>query len=127
MGFASAEARCFLQARGVSSQSISDIEALSVLTLPPYRYIDGGFWRGTDILKALCLGAKAVAIGRGLYYAAFTYGELGVLKAARVLQEELTAGLRLLGARSIADLKPEMVCRDDFYGPMLALQRGARL
>ncbi len=87
--------------------------------------IDGGFWRGTDVLKALCLGAKAVAFGRAFYYAYFTYGELGVIKAARIIEEELVAGMRMLGAASLADLKPEMVVRDDFYGSLIAQKQAA--
>lgn len=44
-------------------------------------YVDGGIMRGTDIVKALCLGARAVGIGRGFLYALSAYGAEGVLKA----------------------------------------------
>ncbi|KAJ0350525.1 hypothetical protein KNSL1_003928 [Colletotrichum chrysophilum] len=44
-------------------------------------YVDGGVMRGTDVVKALCLGARAVGIGRGFMYALSAYGTEGVLKA----------------------------------------------
>lgn len=43
-------------------------------------YVDGGFRRGTDVLKALCLGAKACGFGRPFLYANAAYGEAGVVK-----------------------------------------------
>ena len=43
-------------------------------------YIDGGVTRGTDVLKALCLGAKAVAVGRPFMYAMAAYGTKGVVR-----------------------------------------------
>ncbi|SPO21651.1 related to CYB2 - L-lactate dehydrogenase (cytochrome b2) [Ustilago trichophora] len=82
--------------------------------------IDGGIRRGTDILKALCLGAKAVALGRPFVFAEAAYRHLGVVKTVRMLEEEILTGMRLLGAASIADLQPDMVERVDFYGPAIA-------
>jgi L-lactate dehydrogenase (cytochrome) len=72
-------------------------------------YMDGGVCRGTDVLKALCLGAKAVGLGRPFLYAQSAYGEAGVVKIIRILEREILTGMRLLGARSIKDLIPEMV------------------
>ncbi|KAL7008763.1 Karyopherin transporter [Cystobasidiomycetes sp. EMM_F5] len=72
-------------------------------------YIDGGVTRGTDVLKALCLGAKGVGIGRTPMYASACYGQQGILKALQLLSDEIYTGMRMLGANSIADLKPEMV------------------
>lgn len=43
-------------------------------------YVDGGFRRGTDVVKAVCLGAKAVGLGRPFLYANAAYGERGVSK-----------------------------------------------
>lgn len=49
-------------------------------------YIDGGIRRATDMLKALCLGAKGVGIGRPFLYAMSTYGQRGVERAMRLLK-----------------------------------------
>lgn len=46
-------------------------------------YVDGGVRRGTDVLKALCLGAKAVGLGRPFLYAQSAYGEQGVVRAVQ--------------------------------------------
>ena len=46
-------------------------------------YVDGGVRRGTDVLKALCLGAKAVGLGRPFLYAQSAYGTDGVVKAVQ--------------------------------------------
>ena len=46
-------------------------------------YVDGGVRRGTDVLKALCLGAKGVGLGRPFLYANGAYGEEGVVKVVR--------------------------------------------
>ncbi|KAG8833854.1 Cytochrome b2, mitochondrial precursor [Serendipita sp. 399] len=76
-------------------------------------YIDGGVRRGSDVVKALALGAKAVGLGRPFLYANGTYGERGVTKAIETLEEEIATTMRLVGARSLAELVPEMVQRDD--------------
>ncbi|BGP14512.1 hypothetical protein JCM10213_000386 [Rhodosporidiobolus nylandii] len=72
-------------------------------------YVDGGARRGTDVVKALCLGAKGVGFGRSFLYAQSAYGAAGVSKAIEILQDEVHMCMRLLGANTIADLKPEMV------------------
>ncbi|KAM5538176.1 hypothetical protein V8D89_008063 [Ganoderma adspersum] len=72
-------------------------------------YIDGGIRRGTDVLKALCLGAKAVGLGRPFLYAQSAYGEDGVVKIVDILQREIVRGMRLLGASKVQELVPEMV------------------
>ncbi|KAJ7727840.1 FMN-dependent dehydrogenase-domain-containing protein [Mycena maculata] len=77
-------------------------------------YIDGGIQRGTDVLKALCLGATAVGLGRPFLYAQSAYGEAGVVKIVRILEREIITGMRGLGAASIKDLKPEMIERVDW-------------
>ena len=64
---------------------------------------------GADIIKALCLGAKAVGMGRPFLYAQSAYGEEGVVRAVRILERELLTGMRLMGAASIKDLRPELV------------------
>ncbi|KAH8100612.1 FMN-dependent dehydrogenase-domain-containing protein [Cristinia sonorae] len=77
-------------------------------------YIDGGARRGSDVLKALCLGATAVGMGRPFLYAQSAYGAAGVVKIIRILQREIVMGMQLLGARTVKDLVPEMVERVDW-------------
>ncbi|KAF8642316.1 hypothetical protein AX16_009586 [Volvariella volvacea WC 439] len=77
-------------------------------------YIDGGIRRGTDVIKALCLGARAVGLGRPFLYAQSAYGEAGVTKIIRILHRELIIGMRLLGVSEVSALKPELVERVDW-------------
>ncbi|CAE7055829.1 unnamed protein product [Rhizoctonia solani] len=58
-------------------------------------FIDGGVRRGTDVLKALCLGAKAVGLGRPFLYANATWGEEGVRRCVQIMREEIETGMRL--------------------------------
>src|SRR4051812_12925812 len=69
-------------------------------------WVDGGFMRGTDIVKAIALGAKTVGIGRlaGLGLAAG--GAAGLVRALELLEEEVRICLGLLGVTSYAELKP---------------------
>ncbi|KAF4120158.1 L-lactate dehydrogenase (cytochrome) [Geosmithia morbida] len=67
--------------------------------------VDGGVTRGTDIFKALCLGAKAVGIGRGSLYA-LNYGREGVAKYIEILRDELETTMKMCGATSIQQLHP---------------------
>lgn len=83
-------------------------------------YVDGGARRGTDVLKALCLGAKAVGMGRPFLYAQSAYGEAGVVKAVRILEREIVTAMKLVGASSVKQLVPEMVEKVDwqpYYPP----------
>ncbi|KAG6911859.1 hypothetical protein DXG01_000106 [Tephrocybe rancida] len=77
-------------------------------------YIDGGIERGTDVVKALCLGARAVGLGRPFLYAQSAYGVPGVVKIVHLLEREIVTAMRLLGAGSVQDLTPEMVERVDW-------------
>ena len=94
----------------------------------------GGIQRGSDVVKALCLGAKAVGIGRAALYGLGAGGPDGVRRvlqskwlrnpinfllneervtsanAAAVLNDELQTAMRLLGARNVNDLGPQHVC-----------------
>jgi isopentenyl diphosphate isomerase/L-lactate dehydrogenase-like FMN-dependent dehydrogenase len=67
-------------------------------------YLDGGVRRGTDVLKALALGARAVLIGRAMVWGLTVAGEKGVADVLRLLQEEVKLGLALLGCTSPADV-----------------------
>jgi len=72
-------------------------------------YIDGGIRRATDIIKALCLGAKGVGIGRPFLYAMSAYGLPGVDRAMQLLKDEMEMNMRLIGAAKVSDLHPGMV------------------
>ena len=67
--------------------------------------MDSGIRRGTDVLKALALGARFVFVGRPFNYAAAVAGEAGVRHAIRILADEIQRDLGLLGLTSIAELK----------------------
>lgn len=66
--------------------------------------IDGGFCRGTDIVKAMTLGANAVGLGRMQGYALAAGGEAGVIRMLELLERECEIALGLLGATSFAEL-----------------------
>jgi isopentenyl diphosphate isomerase/L-lactate dehydrogenase-like FMN-dependent dehydrogenase len=66
--------------------------------------VDGGVRRGTDVLKALALGARAVMIGRAMLWGLAVAGEEGVSDVLRLLREEIELGLALLGCASPADV-----------------------
>jgi len=72
-------------------------------------YVDGGVRRATDVLKALCLGARGVGIGRPFLYAMSAYGVDGVDRAMQLLKDEMEMNMRLIGARTVADLHPALV------------------
>lgn len=69
--------------------------------------IDGGIRRGSDIVKALALGARAVLVGRAYAYGLAAGGESGVATAIEILRTELVRTMKLLGCRSTAELGPE--------------------
>jgi 4-hydroxymandelate oxidase len=73
--------------------------------------IDSGFRRGTDICKALCMGATGVAIGRPYLWALGAFGEQGVERALELLRLELFGIMQQVGAPSIKHLTPAMVRR----------------
>jgi isopentenyl diphosphate isomerase/L-lactate dehydrogenase-like FMN-dependent dehydrogenase len=66
--------------------------------------LDGGIRRGSDIAKALCLGARAVLVGRAYAYGLGAAGEIGVARAIEILRADLIRTLKLLGCASVADL-----------------------
>ncbi len=69
--------------------------------------LDGGIRRGTDVIKALALGAQAVFVGRPFNYAAAVDGEAGVTAAIDLLRAEVDRNLAMLGATTCAALGPE--------------------
>ncbi len=66
--------------------------------------MDGGVRRGSDIVKAICLGARAVLIGRAYAYGLGAAGEVGVTRALEILRADLERTLRLLGCASVSAL-----------------------
>lgn len=66
--------------------------------------LDGGVRRGTDVIKALALGAKACMIGRPFLYGLASMGGAGVGRALEILRNELDVGLALIGRASVRDL-----------------------
>jgi len=73
--------------------------------------VDSGFRRGTDIVKALALGAKAVGIGRPCLWGLGAFGQEGVERVLELLRAELRVAMQQLGAPSLKDLTPAMVRR----------------
>jgi isopentenyl diphosphate isomerase/L-lactate dehydrogenase-like FMN-dependent dehydrogenase len=67
-------------------------------------WMDGGIRRGTDIAKALCMGANAVLCGRAYAYGLAAGGEAGVNRAIEILRTDLDRTLKLLGCSSVAEL-----------------------
>jgi 4-hydroxymandelate oxidase len=66
--------------------------------------IDGGFRRGTDVLKALALGARAVLLGRPFLWGLAVGGEEGVLHVLTLLRDELARDMLLGGRGSVAEI-----------------------
>jgi isopentenyl diphosphate isomerase/L-lactate dehydrogenase-like FMN-dependent dehydrogenase len=66
--------------------------------------MDGGIRRGSDIVKALCLGAHAVLIGRAYAYGLAAGGEAGVARAIQILRNDVERTMRLLGCGSVGEL-----------------------
>ena len=66
--------------------------------------MDGGIRRGGDIVKALCLGAKAVLLGRGYAYGMAAAGEAGIDRALEIFRADISRTMKLLGCTSVAEL-----------------------
>ena len=73
--------------------------------------LDSGVRRGTDVIKALALGATAVMIGRPYLYALAAGGEAGVDRMFDLLRAEIMRDMALLGCTKISDLTPEFIHR----------------
>ena len=72
--------------------------------------LDGGVLRGSDVAKALALGAKAVAIGKLAAWGLAADGSDGVYRVLEILEEELVIAMALLGVTEISQLGPSYVC-----------------
>jgi 4-hydroxymandelate oxidase len=75
-------------------------------------YLDGGVRRGTDMLKALALGARAVLIGRPVQWGLATGGEEGILRMVELIGGEFASAMGLCGAPTVGDITRAMVTRN---------------
>ncbi|KAJ9630600.1 hypothetical protein H2203_001123 [Taxawa tesnikishii (nom. ined.)] len=82
-----------------------------ILNQPDFQiFVDGGIRRGTDILKALALGATAVGIGRPVLYGLSAgYGEHGVRRMIQILRDELQTNMAFVGASNVREISREML------------------
>lgn len=80
-------------------------------------FLDGGIRRGTDILKALALGATMVGIGKPLFFALSCDGQRGVENVFRILQKELIAAMALTGCSCIEDINDTIITRHPYGNP----------
>jgi isopentenyl diphosphate isomerase/L-lactate dehydrogenase-like FMN-dependent dehydrogenase len=74
-------------------------------------FIDSGFRRGSDIVKALCIGAKGVAVGRPYLWGLGAFGQPGVERVLELLRIELRGAMQQMGAPTLKHLVPAMVRR----------------
>ena len=72
-------------------------------------YLDSGIRRGSDVIKALALGARAVAIGRPLFWGLAVNGHMGVHGVLELLREEVDRALAYCGQTSVQDLEPNLI------------------
>ncbi|KAK3676552.1 hypothetical protein LTR78_003828 [Recurvomyces mirabilis] len=75
-------------------------------------YVDGGIRRGGDIIKALCLGATAVGVGRTFLYS-LAYGTEGAEHLVEILKDEMDSCMKLLGVRDLSEVHPGLVNTSD--------------
>ncbi|KAF6008142.1 hypothetical protein HII12_004252 [Brettanomyces bruxellensis] len=92
----------------VLAEAVPILNRMEILKPGFEIFIDGGVRRGTDILKAIALGDQKVNVGVGLgrpfLYANAAYGEQGVRKAIRLLKDEMTIDMRLMGVTNLKQL-----------------------
>lgn len=88
------------------------LEAVVAAVGPDYPVlIDSGFRRGSDVLKALALGARMVLVGRPFNYAAAVAGEAGVQHAIGLLRDEVDRNLAMLGVAACSELRAQHIVR----------------
>jgi isopentenyl diphosphate isomerase/L-lactate dehydrogenase-like FMN-dependent dehydrogenase len=97
------------QLDGVSASIRALPEIVAAVNNQVEVLMDGGIRRGADIVKALCLGAKAVLLGRAYAYGLAAAGQPGVARALKILRADVERTLRLLGCPSVTDLDSSYV------------------
>jgi isopentenyl diphosphate isomerase/L-lactate dehydrogenase-like FMN-dependent dehydrogenase len=80
-------------------------------------YVDGGVRRGSDVLKALALGARAAFAARPFVYGLAAGGQPGVSRALAILNEELALSLSLSGCESVSSVARDLVAGAERVGP----------
>ncbi len=97
------------QLDGVSASIRALPEVISAVDGRAEVLMDGGIRRGSDIVKAICLGARAVLIGRTYGYGLGAAGEMGVTRALEILREGIERTVRLLGCGTPEELNSSLV------------------
>jgi isopentenyl diphosphate isomerase/L-lactate dehydrogenase-like FMN-dependent dehydrogenase len=97
------------QLDGVSASIRALPEVVAAVNGQVEVLMDGGVRRGSDIVKAICVGARAVLIGRAYAYGLAAAGHAGVTRALEILREDVERTLRLLGCASVAQLDASYV------------------
>ncbi|XP_038072860.1 hydroxyacid oxidase 1-like isoform X2 [Patiria miniata] len=82
-------------------------------------YLDGGVRTGTDVLKALALGARAVFIGRPIIWGLAYDGEAGARTVLEIIRDEFSLAMALSGCPKLSDITPDLVIRDLRYSAKL--------
>jgi 4-hydroxymandelate oxidase len=90
-----------------SLDSLSEVASAVAGRVPVI--VDSGFRRGTDIFKALAMGADAVSIGRAYIWGLAAFGQPGVEKVLQMLNAELAMVMGQMGARTVADIGPQHI------------------
>ncbi|XP_078584659.1 2-Hydroxyacid oxidase 1-like [Branchiostoma floridae x Branchiostoma japonicum] len=78
-------------------------------------YLDGGVRTGTDVLKALALGARCVFIGRPALWGLALNGAEGVQQVSQILKDELSLAMARAGCAKISDIEPSLVVHESYY------------
>ena len=72
-------------------------------------YVDGGIRRGSDVLKAIALGARAVLVGRPILWGLCVAGEQGAIQVFEILRRELDEAMLLCGCTNLSDIDPSLL------------------
>jgi len=80
-------------------------------------YLDGGIRRGTDVIKALALGARAVLVGRPILYGLAVAGADGVAQVLQILRDEFVTAMVMCGCPDLASIGPDLLAAVDWPSP----------
>jgi isopentenyl diphosphate isomerase/L-lactate dehydrogenase-like FMN-dependent dehydrogenase len=97
------------QLDGVSAAIAALPEVVAAVSGKTEVLVDGGVRRGADIVKAVCLGARAVLCGRAYAYGLAAAGHAGVVRALDILREDMERTMRLLGCSSVRELNSSYI------------------